>query len=447
MLTVIALKHLLSRRAVSVAALMLALAACAAPTAAQTQAQAADVIVRYPVARGENLYTLADRYLTQPSDYRVVQQLNRIADPRRVPIGLELRIPRRLLKREAIRAVVQSYRGQVRIGARSAATGMLVREGDLIETGERSFVTLMLPDDSVIALPSHSAVRVRRLRRTVLGHHLERLFAVEHGRANAIVSPMTDPLSDFQFVAPTATTSVRGTQFRMSYDAAAKRTTGEVLEGKVAFLSPQTGEQLLPAGFGMANDLVAPILLLAPPDLVRADQAQSNEELFFVAKAVAGAARYHVQVGRDADFLEILDEVTTATPEARLASLPDGSYFVRLTAIDANQLEGKPATYAFERRLNRISTSLEESRAGRYRQYLFRWRTPDAPGARYRFQLWDADGKVPRVDEIGLTGTSFIITDLPKGRYRWRVMTSEMVDARLFDKWSDYRELRVEDAR
>src|SRR3546814_18707392 len=56
------------------------------------------------------------------------------------------------------------------------------------------------------------------------------------------------------------------------------------------------------------------------------------------------------------------------------------------------------------RRLNRISTSLEERRAGRYRQYLFRWRAPDAPNARFRFQLSDSpDGSSPLVDEIGLT--------------------------------------------
>ena len=404
-------------------------------------------MVHYIVAQGENLYTLAQRYFTQPDDYKAVQRLNRIADPRRVPTGMELRIPRRLLKREPIQAVVQSYRGAVRIAARPALTGMIVREGDLIKTGERSFVTLSLPDESAVALPSNSAVRVRLLRRTVLGNHLERLFAIEQGRASATVTPMTDPLSDFQFVAPTATTSVRGTQFRVSYDAATNRATGEVLEGKVAFHSPGMDEQLVPAGFGTTNGLANPLPLLPSPDLLRADRTQSEDDLLFAISPVAGAARYHVQIGRDADFLEVLDEASATTPEARLASLPNGTYFVRLTAIDQNQLEGKPATYAFERRLNRISTSFEGSKVGRYRQYLFRWRAPDAPGAHYRFQLWRADEAVPTVDEIGLTGTSFIITDLAKGRYHWRVMTSEMVEGRLFEKWSSDLELMVEDAR
>src|SRR3546814_12844687 len=68
------------------------------------------------------------------------------------------------------------------------------------------------------------------------------------------------------------------------------------------------------------------------------------------------------------DLIDVIDELVTKTPEANFASLPNGTYFVRVTAIDANGLEGRPSTYAFERRLNRISTSLEERRAGRYRR-------------------------------------------------------------------------------
>ena len=431
-----------------IAALLFALANSSSALHAQASVQTLESIARYEVARGDNLYTFAARYLARLADYKIVQRLNRIADPRRVPIGLSLRIPHRLLKQESVHAVIQSYRGLVRVGARAAAVGMVVTEGDLIETGQKSFVTLMLPDDTVVAMPSHSAVRVRRLRRTVLGSHIERLFAIEHGRANATVTPMSDSLSDFRFSTPSAVTSVRGTRFRISYDPGSKRATGEVLEGKIAFATPKAAEQLLPAGFGTANGLTAPVALLAPPELIGADRPQSDEDLRFTMKPLSGADRYRLQIGTDAGFLEILDEVTTASPEAQFASLPNGSYFVRVTAIDPNQLEGKPATYAFKRRLNRISTSLEQSRVGRFRQYLFRWRTPDAPGAQFRFQLSRDDEKsTPLVDEVGLTGTSFIVTDLPKGSFRWRVMTVESVDGRVFSKWTDYMELRVEDAR
>lgn len=405
-------------------------------------------MVRHPVTRGDNLFTLATDYFSRQSDYRIVQRLNRIVDPRRLQIGFPLLIPKDLLKREPVHARVRSFQGTVRIGQRMVAVGMLISEGDLIETGKKSFITLTLPDDSSVVLPSHSAVRVLRLRRTVLGKHLERLFFVEHGRARATVTPMDDPLSDFRFSTPTAVTSVRGTEFRVTYDAANRRSTGEVLEGAVAFDAPSAEAKLVPAGYGIANELTAPIPLLPPPDLLGTDKDQSDEELRFTIKPLAGATQFRLQIGLDADFLEVVDEVTAAAPEIVLPSLPNGHYFARVTGIDANLLEGKPSTYAFVRRLNRISTSTEQSRVGRYRQYLFRWHAPDTVDATYRFQLSKRDGEAPPlVDEIGLHGTSFVVTDLPKGSYRWRVMTSETVDGRQVDKWSDYRELRIENAR
>jgi hypothetical protein len=415
---------------------------------AGAQERSAAPIVRLPVSRGDNLFTLAARYFARQGDYRKVQRLNRIVDPRRLQIGLPLLIPKDLLRREPVYARVHSFRGTVRIGQRMVAVGMLVSEGDLIETGQRSFITLTLPDDSSVVLPSQSAVRVQRLRRTVLGKHLERLFAIEQGRAGATVTPMNDPLSDFRFSTPTAVTSVRGTEFRVTYDAATRRTTGEVLDGAVGFEALQAAPKLVPAGYGIADELAAPVPLLPPPDLLGTEKDQSDEELHFTIKPLAGATRYHLQIGLDADFLEVIDEVTVASPEAVLPSLPNGHYFARVTGIDAHLLEGRPSTYAFVRRLNRISTSTEQSRVGRYRQYLFRWHAPDTVDATYRFQLSERDGAAPPlVDEIGLRETSFVVTDLPRGSYRWRVMTSETIDGRQVDKWSDYRELRIENAR
>ncbi|EIZ79184.1 peptidoglycan binding domain/FecR protein [Novosphingobium sp. Rr 2-17] len=403
-------------------------------------------MAQYDVQRGDNLYTLAMRFLVRSGDYRVVQRLNRIADPRKVPVGRPLRIPRELLKHEPIRGVVYSLHGAVRIDGRAAAAGMAVREGALIATGAKSFVTLMLPDGTAVSLPSQSAVRVQRLRRILLDNHVERLFGIEEGRANASVTPMIDPLSDFRFSTPGAISSVRGTRFRMSYDLHTQHTTSEVLEGKVAFEPAQEqAPQLLAAGYGSATSLPGPVPLLAAPELIAAGKVQSEENIRFALKPLPGADRYHLQIGADAGFLEVLDETEGTSLEEKFSSLPNGTYFVRATAIDANQLEGKPATYAFERRLNRISTSSESSRVGRYRQYLFRWRTPDASDARYRFQFVNvADPSKPLVDETGLTGQSFVITDLPKGSYQWRVMTTQTIEGKSYSKWSDYSELAIE---
>jgi hypothetical protein len=434
--------------ALSAGALLLvgapALAASAADNALLTPAPGD--MVRYLVRPGDNLFRLASDYLIRPETYRTVQQLNRVADPLRLPVGKTLLIPRVLLKQEAVRGTVLSWRGAVRIDGRPAATGMPVTEGMLLETGQKSFVTVTLPDDTSIALPSQSAVRVRRLRKVVLDRHVERLFAIERGRASASVTPMTDPASTFQFATPGAVTSVRGTRFRMGYDADAHRATSEVLEGKVGFDPQGRAAQVLPAGFGSASDLDEPVALLPPPRLVEAGAPQTAEALRFAWQPLPGARAYRVQIAADAQFLKVLDETVATDPAAQFAALPDGHYFVRATGVDEHGLEGEPALADFERRLeNSLRLSVEESWNGPVRQYVFHWDPAHDSQARFRFQLAKPGREErPMIDRPDLTSHALVGLALPAGRYRWRVLMEEMVDGKPVSRWSDYQDVRIE---
>src|SRR3546814_9009012 len=112
----------------------------------------------------------------------------------------------------------------------SATIGMIIQDGDSIKTGAKAYVSLLLPDRSVVSLPSQSAVRVSRLRRTMLTGNIMRLFAIEKGSASAVVTPMPNPRSSFEFTTPVAVSTVRGTRFRMNYDPERGRATSAVLE-------------------------------------------------------------------------------------------------------------------------------------------------------------------------------------------------------------------------
>lgn len=419
-------------------------AAPAAATAALVPAPGD--MVRYVVRPGDNLFRLASEYLIRPETYRQVQQLNHVADPLRLPIGKTLLIPRPLLKQEAVRGTVLSWRGAVRIDGRPATNGMTVAEGMLLETGQKSFVTVSLPDATSIALPSQSAVRVQRLRKVVLDAHVERLFAIERGRASAAVTPMTDPASTFQFATPGAVTSVRGTRFRMSYDAQSHRATSEVLEGKVGFDPAGRPAQVLPAGFGSASDLDAPVALLPAPQWIDAGQVQAAPQLRFAWQPQPGARAYRVQVAADAQFTKVLDEAVGPETSAALAAQPNGHYYVRATAIDEHGLEGQPALTEFDRRLeNSLRLSVEESWNGPVRQYVFHWDPAFDSQATFRFQLARAGHEdSPTIDRPGLSSHLLVGLALPAGRYRWRVLMDEVVGGRTVSRWSDYQDVRIE---
>jgi len=397
------------------------------------------------VNKGDSLYQIAAHYLTTPGNYVAIQKLNRIRNPRRMLIGFVLQVPRALLRQEAIYAKVKNFSGSVLVGAKIVTAGMVLEEGAVIETGMRSFITLYLPDGSLISLPSNASIRIERLRRTLLTDALERRFAIRRGQATGKVTPMTDPDSSFQFKTPRVITSVRGTLFRTAYEPDSGSSRVEVVEGKVAFRANRNSEELVPAGFGISEQLLAPVGLLPSPSLANPGKVQDEEGLTFPVEPVAGAIAYHLQIARDAGFSDVIDETVSERPEGEFPGIANGNYFVRTTAIDANRLEGRPSIYSFDRRLNRLRTSIEQGRAGRYRQFLFRWDAPDMTDGQFRFQLSrSADGAGALVDQAGLKGSSFIITDLPPGIYHWRVMSMSVEAGRVFTKWSPSSELRIE---
>lgn len=434
------------------AALLLAPASASASPAPVSITAPADPVL-YTTRTGDNLYTLARRYFVRVEDYAHVQRLNRVRDPYRLPVGRVLRIPRAMLRHEPLAATVIARRGRVeaRNGEqpRTLGQGSTVVEGDTIITAENSFVSLRLPDGSVVSLPSRSLIAVRRLRRILLTGGIERLFALENGRTRAIVTPAKNADDSFRVSTPVAVSAVRGTEFRAGYEAKSARAATEVLEGRVrvAGAEAQAKYFTLAAGYGTvatASGTTSATALLPAPALQHPGRVQDEPELTFEVAPLDQAAAYRVQVASDAGFLDVVEETTANTPSVALSSVADGTWFVRTSAIDAKGLEGLPSTYGFQRRLQRIQTALERRKAGRYREYLFRWAVEGAGTRQYRFQLVkDRPDATPMVDEAGLTADSFIVTDLPPGAYFWRVMSLQFVDGAAFPKWSAVERLTI----
>lgn len=406
--------------------------------------------VLYSVQKGDNLYVLAENHFRRIDDYVVVQRLNRIRDPRRIPVDRILRIPRKLLKHEPVAASILSFRGNVGVirNGRNVpiTTGAVILEGDEISTAANSFVSVGMPDGSAVALPSQSRVTVRRLQKITLTGAVERLFAVQRGRARAVVSPL-DENDEFHLSTPIAVSAVRGTEFRVSYSAEDARSTTETLSGEVTMAGADEDLRTLPAGFGAIAsriELSPAIPLLPAPRLAVPGKVQDEHELVFESVPLPGAMAYRVQIALDAGFLEVVGEAVSVSSEVHLSAVPDGTWFARISAIDANGLEGRYETYSFQRRLNRIEASVDTSEAGRYKQYLFRWDVEGAGDRQYRVQVaLDEAFQQLVVDEPGLTARRFIITDLPSGTYYWRVETLQFVDGEALGKWSPVERLTI----
>ncbi|MDO8408873.1 MAG: FecR domain-containing protein [Phenylobacterium sp.] len=424
-----------------------------APLTAKAQTpQTASDIATYVVRPGDTLYDLAERYMVRPGDAQRVARLNRIAEPRRLQPGTTLRIPVRLLRTEPVVARLSAFRGDVTItapaGPLAPVIGLVIPEGSRLTTAAGAFLTLEMPDGSRITLPSQSRVVLDRARRVLLSGDIQRRLTLEAGRSSSVVAPAPTPGSSFIITTPLTVSAVRGTEFRVAHDAEANRSTLEVVEGSVgARASYEASEILVPRAFGRradATSATAPQALLPSPKLRAPGRAQDEPELSFDLVPVDGAQSYRGQLATDAGFVDIFAEAESEGPTLTFGSVPNAIYFLRLTAIAVDGLEGLPEVYAVERRLNAIGLAPPAGLEGVDRSFLFRWSDSGEGAASFRFQLAvNAEMDGPIIDEPGLTERQISVAELPDGVYFWRVLVTRFEDGRASEKWSPVQRFQL----
>ncbi len=91
---------------------------------------------------------------------------------------------------------------------------------------------------------------------------------------------------------------------------------------------------------------LTPIDLLPAPRLLGQSGQTDNVPVWqLIMKPIEGATRYRAQVATDAAFLDIKQEQFSSTPEVKFSGLKAFFYHVRLSAYDAQGLEGEAGVY------------------------------------------------------------------------------------------------------
>ena len=411
---------------------------------------AADTIV-YVVRRGDTLDRLSRSFLVPARTWRSLLRLAAIRDPRRLPVGRKLAIPRAWLRYTVEPARLASYRGTVSITVDGRpvrpAAGAMMGEGSRLATAGNSFATLVLADRSQIALPSQTRIRIRQLRRILLTGAVDYRIEVESGRLETKVTPLGHPSGRYRIETPVSMTAVRGTEFRVAFAPDTATAVTEVLEGSVA-MSGLAGKRalLIERGLGASIDRAGnghTEPLLPAPELGNPGELQTRDEVEFRARPLPGALRYRAVIASDAGFVENLAEQLSEDGRFTFANIPNGNQFVRVSAVAASGLEGLAQAYSFTRRLASIHATVEADEDG----YRFRWTGAGSGARRYRFQLMPgaADAR-PVVDRVGLEGDAVTLRNLAAGVYYWRVGLVQIEAGETIETWTDAEKLTIADA-
>lgn len=428
-----------------------------APAGAQTRIDAR-ATAAYVTAAGDTLYEVAQRYLTDAGGWRALARLNHLSAPRRLPAGMTLRLPLDLLRRDATSASIVALSGLVTArwhggtnGSDSVPSvpllpGRTLGESDTITTGADGFATLELDDGSYITLVPNSRILLSSLRKMALTGIEDHVIELQKGEVSNEVTHARQPGDRFEVRTPTIVAGVRGTRFRVN--ELSSMTAVEVLDGTVAVghsanaataaaAQPGAPSQFVGVGQGSATPnggaVGVPQPLLPAPTLTDPSKVQDGKTVTFSVAPASGAQGYRIQIARDADLLDLIRDARVTVPSASFADVPDGTYFVRISSIDANGLEGLPRVYAFERRANELSATARAG-AGSH-EYRFAWRTSRVvPESRFRFVLSRyPDLHDPLVDAVDLTDNAFVVSDLPPGDYYWRIVSEQYDQGRFYE--------------
>lgn len=371
-----------------------------------------------------------------------------VRDPRQLPVGRPLTIPRAWLRWLPDGTRLASVRGTVQILMRgqkiAPIAGTVLREGTEITTAADSFATLVLSNGSRVALPSQSRVSLVHMRKFVIDGAIDYRFTLNRGRVDARVTPLKDPSGRFNITTPLAMTAVRGTEFAVAYDGERQSMGTEVLAGTVA-VSKQDGTLplIVPKEFGATTDTTGQskkVKLLAAPDLQDAGRVQVDDLVTFALTPVAGAVGYRIMLATDAGFVDTYREEVSASPHFAIRDVPNGNQFVRIAALADNGLAGLRQSYSFTRRLASIHAEAGATPDG----YRFKWFGAGEGERHYRLQIFrNRLESTPIVDEVGLTRSEVTVQGLSAGTYFWRVAVIQISPEGDLENWTEPERLTI----
>ncbi|MDR3392794.1 MAG: FecR domain-containing protein [Sulfuriferula sp.] len=394
---------------------------------AQAVSPPADELL-YTTQRGDTLIDIG-KQLNKPDDWKQLQKLNHIQNPRLIPTGSILHIPVALLRSEDAPAKVISVVGHAQADQQPLTPNSLLKSGTEIVTGSDGFVLLQFANGTHLAVQADSRVTLTALKKFTIGRTYDSTVKLQTGRVETQAAKTAGPSPRYRITTPSAVMSVRGTQFRVASDDTQTSRT-EVTEGlvRVADADDQTAVGVA-AGFGniVTNDKppMTPVALLPALDLTRLPTLQERPVIRFDLAASEGASAYRAQIADDAQFTRILRDHLFNSPSIKFDGLDDGKYWLRLRAVDRNGLEGLDAQREFVLKARPeppfvIQPANNGKLSGEH--VTFNWTLAD-DAASYHLQIaQQADFHTITTDADKLSGNTYTPAQaLAPGVYFWRI--------------------------
>lgn len=283
-----------------------------------------------------------------------IVKLNNIEDSRALRPQSFLKFPRKYVAERPANIKVLEVTGaaeQQLNGERAVLTeGYELLAGSLIRTEQDSTVYIEFEDKTKVLLLPNSELRLHTA--SMIGNNANIInikVELEFGEVEIDANPNKTTGSYFVIETPSAHATTRGTKYRVRENDATMTT--EVIVGKVG-VANTAGQIIVKAGYGSITKKgqkpAPPKKLLGAPNLPDYNDAITTLPSMLSWPIIAQAKEYRIQVSKTADFNSVLLDRSSQSPSISLPiSLQDNTYYLRVSGIDSDGLQGKETVKTF----------------------------------------------------------------------------------------------------
>ena len=361
------------------------------------------------VVPGDTLWDIAERYFDDPFEWYFLQETNTIDEP----VLLQPDTMVDLTLKDAFPLSVLYLYGEawrIENGRKEALRqGVIVNEGDTLETGRGASLTLEMSDGARAVVPSNSRVAVHRD-----GERGIRL-TLEAGGVESEVPSRHNETRPYNIETRSGVLGVRGTRFSVSY--ADDATLSSVYEGRVAVQDQQLAERAqVSAGQGTrvsSDGDIDVVPLLVAPDILSAEPLAGGD-LAVTVRPVTQAKGYQAQLTRDAQALDLVAEQRSSDPQLTFSTVPSGNYYLRVAAVGSKNIVGSYTQLPIRHVIEGVSVRRDGE--------IWRFNWARQAGTPYMLELaTDEAFEKILISYPPVTTGALNVRNVPQGRVFWRV--------------------------
>ncbi|HLR29172.1 MAG TPA: FecR domain-containing protein [Paenalcaligenes sp.] len=311
----------------------IALKGFAQPTGAEQE------MFTYRVQANDTLIDLAERYTLNRDNWKTLESLNDVDDPKRLPIGKTLVIPFELIPVQPTTAELIHTQGEVWLNQRPAAVHSVIHPGDRLKTGPNSFATVGLQDQSTVSLPENTQIHFQQINEFQGVPIADVIFVLEEGTLETHADPEQQGVGRYEIHTPISVTGVRGTKMRVGADQQGSRT--ELLQGHAHIQGMQLAPHMLQARQGAAMDSAGQLHvthLLDAPSIIASDKTKGGAQVSL--EPVKRADHYVAIIATDPNGKHIIGQQQSNEPYFDLPVFRSGTHYAFIRAVDEYGLMG-----------------------------------------------------------------------------------------------------------